>query len=502
MRVPYSELNKYVEVSDINPESLVEKLNTHSVEATLDRFGNPDVEKVVVGQILKTEPHPSLKKLLVCEVDVGTEKVTVCTNDKTVKEGDKVFVVLPGGKVGDLQITERDFKGVVSKGMFLGLEELVGVPSEGVFKFHDPTVKVGTDAKKLLGLGEPIIELDITPNRGDLLSVKGLAREISALYGRPLKKVEGLTTDVFGDEVEIEILDKDCSRYRGVVLRGVKVGESPLWLMAALWKFGEAVINNVVDVTNYVLFTEGNPMHAFDLDKIEGNIYVRRAENGEKFKALNGKEYTLNEEDLVIADDKKVLALAGIIGGADSAVGETTQNILLETAHFNPFRVRKTAKRLDIRTESSYRFERNVDVENIPNAQGIALKLLKELSGGKITTVKDIYPQPYQPKTVSLSYKKYKAYTGADIDPREAANILNNLGLPTAVEAKGLDDNVLRKILIKLIAERKGCKNYVCVEAEEGTITVKCSDGNTLIVDVKEGIGYLKSFLKEKGIRF
>ena len=500
MRVPYSELNKYVEVSDIDPVELVEKLNTHSVEATLDYFGNTEVEKVVVGEILKTEPHPSLKKLLVCEVDIGSQKVVICTNDKTVKEGDKVFVVLPGGRVGDLQISERDFKGITSQGMFLGLEELTGIGSEGVFRFHDKTVKAGTDVKKLIGLGEPIIELDITPNRGDLLSVKGLAREISALYGRPIKRVEGLKTEVFGEEIELEILDKDCARYRGVVVRGVQVGESPLWLQAALWKFGEAVINNVVDITNYLLFTEGNPMHAFDLAKIEGKVVVRSAEGGEKFKALNGKEYTLTEEDLVIADEKKVLALAGIIGGEESAVSDETTDILLETAHFNPFRVRKTAKRLDIRTESSYRFERNVDIENIPNAQGIALKLITELGGGRITTVRDVYPEPYRPKEVSLSFKKYLNYTGSTIEPTEAVKILNALGIPSELTAKGLDDTALRRILVKLIAEEKGCKNYVCVEAEEGTITVRCSNGTTLVIDVKGGIGFLKSFLKEKGI--
>ncbi len=502
MRVPYSELNRYVEVSDIDPVELVERLNTHSVEATLNYFGNPEVEKVVVGKVLKTSPHPSLKKLLVCEVDVGSERVVICTNDKTVKEGDKVFVVLPGGRIGSLQITERDFKGITSQGMFLGLEELVGVPSEGVFKFHDPAVKEGSDVKELLGLGEPIIELDITPNRGDLLSVKGLAREISALYGRPTKEVKGLRTEPFGEEIEIEILDKDCSRYRGVVIRNVKVGESPLWLMAALWKFGEAVINNVVDITNYLLFTEGNPMHAFDLNKIEGKVVVRSAEGGEKFKALNGKEYTLTDEDLVIADEKKVLALAGIIGGEESAVSEETTDVLLETAHFNPFRVRKTAKRLDIRTESSYRFERNVDVENIPNAQGIALNLITDLAGGRITTVRDIYLRPYQPKEIVLSYKKYRSYTGSDIDPRKAVQILNNLGISAALEAVGLDDIALRKILIRLIAKEKGCENYVCEEAENGTVTVRCSNGNTLIIDLKEGIGFLKSFLKEKGINF
>ncbi|RTZ61391.1 MAG: hypothetical protein DSZ31_00365 [Gammaproteobacteria bacterium] len=254
MRVPYSILNLYVDVSDIDPQGLVEKLNTHSVEAGLDYFGNNDVDKVVVGKVIKTSPHPSLKKLLVCEVSVGDQTLTVCTNDKTVKEGDKVFVVLAGGKVGDLEITERNFKGVKSQGMFLGLEELIGIPSDGVFKFHDPQVEEGSDVKKLLGLGEPIIELDITPNRGDLLSVKGLAREISALYRKELKVQEVTPFEVFGNEPPIEVLDREaCKRYRGAVVRNVKVKESPLWLQVSLWKFGQNSVNNIVDITNYIL---------------------------------------------------------------------------------------------------------------------------------------------------------------------------------------------------------------------------------------------------------
>jgi len=457
MRVPYSELNRYVKVDDIDPQELVEKLNTHSVEATLDYFGNPKLEKVVVAQILKTENHPTLKKLLVCEVDIGNQKVVICTNDKTVREGDKVFAVLPGGRVGDLEIKERDFKGVVSQGMFLGLEELVGVPSEGVFKFHDATVKPGSDALKLLGIGEPIIELDITPNRGDLLSVKGLAREVAALYGRKIKHPEVPLLKPFGNDVQIEVLDKDCGRYRGAVIRNVKVSESPLWLMAALWKFGEAAINNIVDVTNYLLFTEGNPMHAFDFDKIEGKVYVRPAKEGEAFKALNGKTYNLSSEDLVIADDKKVLALAGVIGRAESAVTEKTQNILLETAYFNPYRVRKSAKRHDIRTESSYRFERNVDIENVERSQNLAVKLIKELAGGEVTALKDIYINPYKPKKVSLSFKKLTDYVGGYIPPSEASSILNALELPTDVK---VDENELKKAILKFLSQKRGCEGF------------------------------------------
>jgi phenylalanyl-tRNA synthetase beta chain len=458
MRVPYSILDRYVDISDIDPQELVEKLNAHSVEATLDHFGNSDIEKAVVGRVIKTSPHPSLKKLLVCEVSIGDKTLTVCTNDKTVKEGDKVFLILPGGRIGDLKITERDFKGIKSQGMFLGLEELVGIPSDGVFKFRDPQVEEGSDVKKLLGLGEPIIELDITPNRGDLLSVKGLAREISALYGKPLKVSDIQIWEPFGEDIEIELVDREgCGRYRAALIRGVEVKESPLWLQASLWKFGQNPVNNVVDVTNYVLFAEGNPMHAFDWNKIEGKIYIKPAEGGEKFKALNGKEYTLERGDLVIADEQKVLALAGIIGGEDSAVGDDTTDILLETAYFDPFRVRKTAKRLDLRTESSYRFERNVDIENIPHAQSLALSMILQLAGGKTASLKEVYPQPYQPKRVKLRYSKLTAYVGEEIEPSYVAEILNRLGLPTEVSLE-VSEEALKEVLLQLLSEELGCK--------------------------------------------
>jgi phenylalanyl-tRNA synthetase beta chain len=459
MRVPYSILDRYVDISDIDPQELVEKLNAHSVEATLDHFGNSDIEKAVVGKVIKTTPHPSLKKLLVCEVSVGNQTLTVCTNDRTVREGDKVFLLLPGGRIGDLKITERDFKGIKSQGMFLGLEELVGIPSEGVFKFRDPQVEEGSDVKELLGLGEPIVELDITPNRGDLLSVKGLAREISALYGKPLRASDIQIWEPFGEGIQIELLDREgCGRYRAALIRGVEVKESPLWLQASLWKFGQNSVNNVVDVTNYILFAEGNPMHAFDWNKIEGKVYVKPAEGGEKFKALNGKEYTLERGDLVIADEQKVLALAGIIGGEDSAVSEDTTDILLETAYFDPFRVRKTAKRLDLRTESSYRFERNVDIENIPRAQSLAISTILPLAGGQTVALREVYPQPYRPKRVKLRYSKLTAYVGEDIEPSRVAEILNRLGLPTAVSLE-VSEEALKEVLLQLLSDRLGCKD-------------------------------------------
>jgi len=435
MKVPYSILNDYVELGGIEPEQLVEDLNLHSVEATLEYFGNPNkVEKAVVGEILETTDHPSLKKLKVCQVNIGKEVVTICTNDKSVEKGQKVFLVLAGGKIGDLSITQRNFKGIVSQGMFLSLSDLVdweNIP-KGVFKFSDPNIAVGTDIKKILNLGEPIIELDITPNRGDLLSVKGLAREIRAIYRKPLKE---LSKKEFPEKklektFSVEIQEKEeCHRYRYAIIKEVKVKESPLELQVALFKFGASPINNVVDITNYILYTEGNPMHAFDLDKISGKkIIVRKAKEKEEFIALGGKKLKLSSEDLIIADEEKVLALAGIIGGEESSVSEDTKNILLEMAYFNPYRIRKTAKRLDLRTESSYRFERNVDIENIPTALNRAIELILRLTNGKLMEIGEAYPKPYQPLEITLTMEKFESYTGVQISEEKAREILELLG--------------------------------------------------------------------------
>ncbi|RTZ60755.1 MAG: hypothetical protein DSZ31_01515, partial [Gammaproteobacteria bacterium] len=271
-------------------------------------------------------------------------------------------------------------------------------------------------------------------------------------------------------------LDREaCKRYRGAVVRNVKVKESPLWLQVSLWKFGQNSVNNIVDITNYILFTEGNPMHAFDLDKIEGKIYVKPAEGGERFKALNGKEYILQKGDLVIADDKKILALAGIIGGENSAVSEDTTNILLETAYFDPFRVRKTAKRLDIRTESSYRFERNVDIENVANAQDLALSLILKLAGGEVTSLKEVYPNPYQPQKVRLKYSKLTAYVGENIDPSLASEILNSLGLPTKVTLEVSDDQALREAILKVVSSKLGCKEAQITPQGDGSGYILCN---------------------------
>jgi len=412
MRVPLSWLEEFLDLKGFSAEEIAERLSLQSVEATVETFGI-DLDGVVFGRVLEVKDHPK--------------------RDRSVKEGDGVILALPNSKVGDRCVTKREFDGVVSEGMLLSAQELgLEEKSEGVLKIAED-IRPGTDAGALLGFGEKIIELDITPNRGDVLSVRGLARDLSAILGLPKKDVKVDPLEQLGD-VSIKIEDEDCHRYRGVVIEGAQVKESPLRIRKRLWQSGLKAINNVVDVTNYVLIQEGQPLHAFDLDKIEGGIRVRSARKGEKILTLDGEERSLDEEILVIADERKPVAVAGIMGGLESAVTSETKRVLLEAAYFDPRRVRKGSKKLGLQTESSYRFERNVD-----KAQDVAVKMILELAGGEVSAVKDVYIKKYEPKRIFLSMGKFIRYAGESYRNDEASRILNALEIPHEIKRCGIE---------------------------------------------------------------
>ncbi|MFN7065066.1 MAG: phenylalanine--tRNA ligase subunit beta, partial [Aquificaceae bacterium] len=308
---------------------------------------------------------------------------------------------------------------------------------EGVLVLEED-IKPGTSAYDLLGFGEYILEIDPTPNRGDLLSAKGLAREISALLGvskreRPYPKYEE-----FGD-IDIRIESKDCKRYRGAIIEGLKVKASSLWLRRRLWQCGIKTVNNIVDITNYVMILEGQPLHAFDKERISFPILVRNAQKGEVIRTLMGTEKTLNPINLLIADSQKPLALAGVVGGLESSVEEGTSSILLESAYFDPYVVRRSAKSLALQTESSYRFERNVDIEGVKRAQDLAISLILQLAGGELKAIRDLYPDPYKPKEIFLSIEKYRRYSGRDFEREFISKTLTALEIPHKIQRCGLD---------------------------------------------------------------
>ncbi len=436
MRVPYSWIKEFVDI-DVSAEKVVERLNETGIEATSYPFGSR-IENTTVVKVLSVKKHPERDRLLICEATDGKEKYQIVTAAQNVFEGAKVPLAKEGAKVRDIVIKPVKFGSIVSQGMFLSLEEMgVVEKAEGVFIFPEE-IKEGENPNRLLGLGEEqIIEIEITPNRGDALSVRGLSREIAAIFD--LKRKEKLPIiSITQEEIPyIQFLTDKVYRYRGITIKDVRIKSSPFDIQLKLIKSGQNPINNIVDITNYILLQEGQPLHAFDLDKIEGNIYVRPAKDGEKIITLDGEERELNNQDIVIADDKKAIAIAGVIGGENTKVDDNTKNILLEAAVFDNVSVRKTSKRLSVSTESSYRFERGVDIENLPNAQDKAVELIQKTAGGKAVGEKDIYPHPYTPKRIKLREKTTVRVLGFEVKKEQAKKLLSSLEIPTEIVEDG-----------------------------------------------------------------
>ena len=471
MRVPLSWLNEFVDLEGIEAEEIAKVLTLRSVETSVSIWYG-DVEGVVFGTVVNLTTHPKNEELKICEVKVGENKtVQVITRDTSLKEKNGVLVALPGARVSGKVIGEREFWGVVSQGMLLSGSELgLEDSSEGVLKVEED-YPLGTSAKRVLGFGEPVLEVEITPNRGDLLSILGIAREIATLFDRSMKQIEEYQLGDFGS-LDIRVDDSDCKRYRGVVIEGIQVKDSPFWLRKRLWQCGIKSINNVVDVTNYIMLERGQPLHAFDLDKIEGGIVVRSARAGEGINTLMGVYKELTENNLIIADSKKPLAIAGVIGGAESAVNKNTTKILLEGAHFDSYRIRRSAKSLGIQTESSYRFERNVDIESLKSHQNKAVELILRVAGGKVSAVRDVYPELYKPAKIFLSFGKYKRYAGEELDREYAQKVLQKLGFECYPSSCGLEVFVpaFRSFDVKgeadLVEEILRVRNYNSLKSE------------------------------------
>jgi phenylalanyl-tRNA synthetase beta chain len=440
MKVPYSWIKEFIDI-DIPVSDVVAKLNTTGIETTFHKFGQyiPNLTTVKVLSVIK---HPEKDKLYICKVSDGSREYQIITGADNVKENDVVILAKVGAVIKCREIKPVSFGSYTSEGMLLSLEELeVEEKSEGIF-ILDENTPVGADPNKILGLGEDyILEIEITPNRGDALSVRGLAREIGAIFN--LKRKEIQPKPVLTDkETPVNIETDKVYRYIGTIIKNVKIKNSPLDVRLKLIKSGISVINNIVDITNYVLLQEGQPLHAFDLDKLEGGITVRYAKEGEKIITLDGQEKELKPTDVVIADSKKALAIAGVIGGENSKIDENTKNILLEAAVFDPASVRKTSKRLGILTDSSYRFERGVDVEHTSKASNFATQLILNLAGGEVETYKDVYVKPYTPKTVILKPEFVEKVLGEKIDASEIKSILERLEIPTQIQENQINAEI------------------------------------------------------------
>ncbi len=426
-------------------------------------------EGIVVAQVITRDKHPNADKLSLCRVNDGTGERQIVCGAQNFEAGDKVPLILPGaslplkpGEKEPFTIKVGKIRGVESHGMMCSPQEL-GLPDQvdGLLILREDA-KVGQPFAEYLGRSgsDVVYDLEVTPNRPDLNSVIGIAREIAALTGNPLKvpsvqfsvssaAPSSLNTENLKLETSalVAVRNEDsslCPRYTAHVIKGVKVGPSPEWLRETLEKVGIRSISNVVDVTNYVMLETGQPLHAFDYHLIakgaEGKptIVVRRAGAGEKFKTLDNQERTLTSEMLLIADEQKGIALAGVMGGANTEINGQTVDVLVESAYFIPTNIRRTSKALALRSESSYRFERGADVGICDWASQRAAQLILETAGGQLAGgVVDIYPQPAQPKELALHFSRSKDLLGIGLSHAEQISFLTKLGLNVAKQEPG-----------------------------------------------------------------
>ena len=410
-------------------------------------------DKVVVGQILKKEAHPDSDHMWVCQVSVGDanldkdgnpEPLQIVCGAQNFNEGDKIPVAMVGAEFGDFKIKKSKLRGVTSFGMNCSERELgLGSNHEGIMILPEDA-PVGTPFAEYMGLSDKVIDLEITPNRPDCLSIEGLAREVGAMYREkvtypPDDLVED-PEDATADHVDVTIEDPErCPRYTARIIKDVKIGPSPDWLVERIASCGARSINNVVDITNYVLFLLGQPLHSFDFDKVKSpdgkaHIIVRSAADGAKFTTLDGEERELTSDMTVIATPEREVALAGVMGGLDSEVTDETTTILLEAATFSPGHTSRTSRNLGLISESSMRYERKVDDRRIERNADFAAALIAELAGGTVCSgLVDEWPLQSQPAELKFRVPRFCEMMGADIAPSEIVDILTRLGCEVSV---------------------------------------------------------------------
>jgi phenylalanyl-tRNA synthetase beta chain len=431
MNVSLNWLATHVDLKGKTPEELDRLLTFAGVEVEGIEVKGVASDKIVVAQIMEAVQHPNADKLKVTQVDAGEGKLRqIVCGAKNYKVGDKVPCCLPGANLGSFSIGETVMRGVESKGMLAAASEIGLVDAEDGLMILPADSPIGKPVKELFH-GDVLLEVEVTPNRPDLLSHHGMAREMATLLEVPLAPLEIPARDGFTvDGVKIEAADV-CPFYTAVRISGVKVAPSPAWLVERLESIGLRPINNVVDITNFVLHEIGQPLHAFDAAKVSGALVIRTAKDGEEFLALDGQTYPLLADDCVISDEAgNALALGGVMGGADSGVTEATTDILLESAYFTPSRIRRTSRRTALSSDSSYRFERGVNPDGVLAGSALAVKLITEIAGGSAEAVTmKAGEAPVLTKPVALDLAKLDQLTGASIGHDEAATILTRLGL-------------------------------------------------------------------------
>ncbi len=431
-----------------------------------------DLDKIVIGQIDRIERHPDADKLVVCQVNIGTEVTQIVTGADNVFEGAKVPVVLDGGRVagghdgsktpGGIKIKKGKLRGVVSNGMMCSIEELGSTkdmypesPENGIYIFPEDA-EIGASAVKALGLDDVVFEYEVTSNRVDCFSVIGIAREAAATFGKkfvpPVVPETGNGEDV-NEYVKVSVENTElCPRYCARVVKNIKIGPSPKWMQRRLASVGIRPINNLVDITNYVMEEYGQPMHAYDLDTIAGRqIVVKNARDGEKFTTLDGQERQMDTDVLMICDGEKAIGIAGIMGGENSMITDDVKTMLFEAACFDGVNIRKSSKRVGLRTDASGKFEKGLDPNNAKAAIDRACQLVEEMGAGEVVggTV-DVYGKKKEPVRVPFDAGKINAMLGTEISGEKMLEYLKQIDLEYDEEAKEVIAPTFRQDLFRL----------------------------------------------------
>ena len=452
MNTSLSWIKAYVPELDVTAQEYTDAMTLSGTKVEGYEGLDADLDKIVVGQIDKIEKHPDADKLIICQVNVGAETVQIVTGAPNVKEGDKIPVVLDGGRVagghepgqrvvGGIKIKKGKLRGVESAGMMCSIEELGSnremypeAPEYGIYIFPEDT-EVGADAVELLGLHDVVFEYEVTSNRVDCYSVVGIAREAAATFRKefvpPVVTAVGNDEDV-NDFIKVTVEDPDlCPRYTARVVKNIKIGPSPKWMQRRLASVGIRPINNLVDITNYVMEEYGQPMHAYDLDTIAGGqIVVRRAKENETFVTLDGQERKLDESVLMICDGEKSVGIAGIMGGENSMITDDVHTMLFEAACFDGTNIRKSSKKVGLRTDASGKFEKGLDPNNAEAAINRACQLIEEMGAGEVVGgMVDVYSKKKEPVRVPFDADEINGLLGTNISKEEMLSYFKKIDL-------------------------------------------------------------------------
>ena len=472
MNTSLSWIKAYVPDLDVTAQEYTDAMTLTGTKVETFEKLDADLDKIVIGQILSIERHPDADKLIICQVNVGEKTVQIVTGAPNVHEGDKVPVVLDGGRVagghdgkktpGGIPIKSGKLRGVDSYGMMCSIEELGSTremypeaPEYGIYIFPEDAV-VGESAVKALGLDDVVFEYEITSNRVDCYSVIGIAREAAATFRKefkpPVVTATGNSEDVH-DYVKVTVKDTDlCPRYCARVVKNIKIAPSPVWMQRRLAATGIRPINNIVDITNYVMEEYGQPMHAFDYDKLAGHeIVVRRAEANEKFVTLDGQERTMDENVLMICDGEKAVSIAGIMGGENSMITDEVKTMLFEAACFDGTNIRLSSKRIGLRTDASGKFEKGLDPNNAEAAINRACQLIEELGAGEVVGgMVDVYTKKKEPVRIPFQPERINALLGTDVSEEDMLAYFKKIDLAYDAEKREIIAPTFRHDLFRM----------------------------------------------------